>query len=218
MLKEKTIIKLFSFPILGKKIFQPWFVNKEGGSQKSKSLRCYYTNKFRVDVGMYTYGGCFSPDFNYAIGGCIEIGRYGSFAQDIHYFAANHPVSQVSMSPFFYSKTFGFDVEYVKREKLTIGHGVWCGYGALITNKCTCVGNGAVIAAGSVVTKNVPPYAIVAGNPAKIIKFRFSKNEIEQIEETKWWEKTPEELMKLYNQMKQPREFVDAYWDVYNKQ
>jgi serine acetyltransferase len=60
----------------------------------------------------------------------------------------------------------------------------------------TSIGDGAVIAAGSVVVKDVPPFAVVGGNPAKLIKFRFSTETIQRIASSRWWEKAIEELMK----------------------
>lgn len=72
--------------------------------------------------------------------------------------------------------------------KLTIGNDVWIGQYAVILPSCDYIGDGAVIGAGSIVTKNVPDYAIVAGNPAKVIKYRFSDEQIEQLKEIKWWD------------------------------
>ncbi len=71
---------------------------------------------------------------------------------------------------------------------LKIGNDVWIGANVLILDGVT-IGNGAIIAAGAVVTKDVPPYAVVGGVPAKIIKYRFNKEEIDFLEQLKWWEK-----------------------------
>lgn len=142
-------------------------------------------------------------------GGSVKVGRYCSFSSDVHYFGANHPMNKVSMSPYFYNPIFGRKVKDVKRESLFIGHDVWLGYGTVITNKCHRIGNGAVVAAGAIVTKDVPAYAIVAGNPARILKYRFPERTIEKIENSKWWEKTPDELMKLYDWMDNPEQFCE---------
>jgi len=74
-----------------------------------------------------------------------------------------------------------------------IGHDVWIGCYSIILSDIE-IGNGAIIAANSVVTKSVPPYAIVGGNPAKFIKWRFSKEQIDKLEETKWYNLTEEEI------------------------
>lgn len=200
--------KLFDIPVLGKHIFMPKIIQKEGGQQQSKSLRDYYREKYKVDVEMYSYG-CFASNFNYAVGGEIHVGRYCSFAKDVHYFAANHPMNYVAMSPYFYNTSYGFKVNDVERNKLTIGHGAWCGYGVLITAGCRSIGNGAVLAAGSIITHDVPPYAVVAGNPAKVVKYRFNNEEIIEIEKSKWWEYKPEEIMEFYGLIDKPIEFSE---------
>ena len=76
----------------------------------------------------------------------------------------------------------------------TIGNDVWIGINAIIKAGIT-IGNGAVIGAGSVVTKNVPPYAIVAGNPAKIIRYRYNEEELKEIPE-QWWDKDINSIKK----------------------
>lgn len=196
--------KVFDVPVIGKKI-KSLIIKYDGGMQESKILRLYVKEKYNVEVGMYTYGGVFLESFNN--GGTVKVGRYCSFASDVHYFGANHPMNKVSMSPYFYNPIFGKKVTDVKRESLFIGHDVWLGYGSIITNKCHKIGNGAVIAAGAIVTKDVPAYAIVAGNPARILRYRFSEEIIEKIEQSKWWEKTPDELMKVYDWMDDPMLF-----------
>ena len=77
-----------------------------------------------------------------------------------------------------------------------ISNDVWIGRGAMLKRGIN-IGNGAVIGAGSIVTKNVPDYAVVGGNPAKIIKYRFHENIIERLMETKWWNLPLEELSKV---------------------
>lgn len=77
-----------------------------------------------------------------------------------------------------------------------IGHDVWIGCHSIITTGVE-IGNGAVVAAGSVVTKSVPPYAIVGGNPAKFIKWRFSKKQILQLENSKWYQLSISEIIKI---------------------
>ena len=117
-------------------------------------------------------------------------------------------MDRISMSPFFYNKDFGFEVEDVPRGTLVVGNDVWIGYGVLITNGCKKIEDGAVIAAGSIVTSDVEPYSVVAGVPAKQIKKRFSGEIINELMKTKWYDKTPEELMEYYGYMKNPDEFI----------
>ena len=128
-----------------------------------------------------------------------KIGRYTSIGPCVRITSGSHPTRQfVSMHPAFYSTrkqagfTFvneqlydeGLDCEYHTQ----IGNDVWVGDSALIMEGVT-VHDGAAVAAGSVVTKDVPPYAVVAGVPAKVIRYRFTPEEIEKLQELKWWEK-----------------------------
>ena len=201
------LLKIFDLPIIGR-IIKHFAVKWSGKQQKSKVLRQYTLKKYKTEVGLYSYGGCFSPQFNN--GGTVTIGRYCSFAQDVRYFGANHPLNYVSTSSYFYNKSFGFDVKDVKREHLLIGNDVWCGYGVIITSSCHSIGNGSVIAAGAVVTKDIPPYAVVAGVPAKIIKYRFDEDTILRLEQSEWWKRPPEKLVEYYKVIDKPVEFCNG--------
>lgn len=190
--------KLFNLPIVGNYL-KRFILKIQHGERESEIMRCIAREKFNVEVGMYTYG-CFAKDFN--VGGSVEVGRYCSIAGNVHYFGANHPIDMASCSAYFYNKAFGFDVEDVPRGQLKIGNDVWIGYGTIITCRCTSIGNGAIIGAGSVVTGDIPPYAIVAGNPARILRMRFSEEEIFALEDSKWWLKKPSDIMKYYSSIK----------------
>ena len=77
--------------------------------------------------------------------------------------------------------------EGISRGSLWIGHDVWIGANAIITPGCSSVGIGAVIGAGTVVSKDLPSYAIAVGNPAIIIKYRFNQSEIDKLLASQWW-------------------------------
>lgn len=203
------ILKIMAcFPLgLGDRIMKFFWRNKQG---TSKLLRKYYKQKYNVDVGEYTYGGCFESTFNQ--GGNVTIGRYCSIANNVHYFGANHPLNMISTSAYFYNKKFsGKNVKDVPRNKLVIGNDVWIGYGTLITPGCKNIGTGAVIGAGSVVTHDVPENAIVAGNPARLIRYRQSKELFEELKQTCWWSKELECLMKYYEQMNDIKLFCETW-------
>lgn len=198
---------IYRIPYFGVRLLNN-VIKREGGEKTSITIR-EISKKRNTLVGMHSYGGCFEESFN--LGGSVEIGRYCSFASNVHYFGANHPLDSVSMSPYFYKKKWANrEVTDVKRHHLYIGNDCWIGYGVIITCGCHCIGNGAVVAAGAVVTKDVPPYAIVGGNPARVIKYRFGKEIIDVLESSRWWEKEPSELLTYYDFIKKPKEFVEA--------
>lgn len=136
--------KVIKLPFFGKRIIKK-IIQKEGGEKQSVLARRIARNR-KVDIDLYSYGSCFAEGFN--TGGSVKIGRYCSFAPNVHYFGANHPMEQAVMTPYFYNKTFGFDVEDVHREELVVGNDVWVGYGTTINSKCHSIGNGAVIGGG----------------------------------------------------------------------
>lgn len=174
----------------------------------SRGLRDYYKIKYKVEVGCYTYGGCFDRNFNQ--GGEVVIGRYCSIANNVHYFGANHPLSAVSSSAYFYNKSLsGENVKDVPRNKLTIGNDVWIGYGTIITCSCKTIETGAVIGAGTIVTHDVPANAIVAGNPARIIRYRHADETFTKLYKTKWWNRDLKYLMRFYESMDDPETFCE---------
>ena len=209
------ITSLMGIPFLGEKLLKSVVVKIEGGYPKSKTIRDYYGEKYNVYVGQFSYGSMFSPDFNTG-GEMVSIGNYCSFASNVHYYGANHPYKYSTMSPFFYNKSFGLPVEDVSREKLNIGNDVWIGYGVVITSSCREIGNGAVIGAGAVVTKDVEPYSIVAGVPAKNISYRFSKEDMQLLEHSKWWQLSPEALMEFYEDIDNPPIWASRIIEKYN--
>lgn len=139
---------------------------------------------------------------------CIQstkVGRYTSIGPQVRTYIGRHPVSDfVSTHPAFYAKNHPCGVGYVERQKfeevqyacndsgnayaVSIGNDVWIGGGVTILDGVT-IGDGAVVAANSFVNKDVAPYSIVAGTPAKEIRKRFTEEQIETLLKIKWWEK-----------------------------
>lgn len=131
---------------------------------------------------------------NNLVSGKVRIGKYCQLGMNVAIHGTNHPISHLST----YINTRLFDgLSELKREKpIIIGNDVWVGHAVIILGGVT-IGNGAIIAAGSVVTKNVEPFSIVAGNPAKFVRKRFSDHIISEIEQLQWWDKNDEELKAL---------------------
>ena len=133
-----------------------------------------------------------------------KIGKFCSIASDVKINLANHPVSLVSTHPAFYDKVQPlpkfFTSKQMRKEEIIsrtiIQSDVWIGQGVMIKPSIT-IGVGAVIGAGAVVTKDVEPYSIVVGVPARHIKYRFEKDIREKLLASKWWELSEEKLEKL---------------------
>ena len=99
---------------------------------------------------------------------------------------------------------------------MKIGNDVWIGSEVVILAKCHHIGNGAVVGAGSIVTCDIPAYAIVVGNPAKVIKYRFDSDTCELLEKSKWWDLGPKDIMLFYQYYNSPAEFAKAIIDYKN--
>lgn len=139
-----------------------------------------------------------------------KIGRYCSIGPDVKIISGAHPTTKfVSTHPSFFSTRKQGGFTYVQNNKFAefayadenekflveIGNDVWIGDSARIMQGVH-VGNGAIIAAGAVVTKDVPDYSIVGGVPAKVIKYRFEKDVIEALATIKWWDKSEDWIIQ----------------------
>jgi virginiamycin A acetyltransferase len=158
---------------------------REGGELYSQTLREIFRVHHGVDIGLYSHGGCFRP---FAFGRDTTIGRYSSVAATAFAATDNHPMHFKSMHGFFFNPALGVVDAPSEFLPLTIGNDVWLGHNSIIMPGVARVGNGAVVAAGAVVNKDVPPYAVVVGNPARIVRYRFTPATIERLEGERWWE------------------------------
>ena len=185
-LRHKLVYKLASY---------------EGGEAFSQSLRDFYWKEYGIKIGYGTYGGCFDK-INFPAN--VSVGNYCSVAQGVKVFRANHPVDSFTSHPLFYNPSMGYvEEDKLLRPPLIIGHDVWIGANVIICPSCKVIGNGAVIGAGSVVTKDVEPYSVVAGNPAKEIRKRFNKAQIEFLEESRWWNFKKEQLIEEFDTLQE---------------
>lgn len=168
--------------------------------------------------------------FSYLVSGhffACSFGRYASVGENVQIGRGDHPITWLSTSPVFYYQPPLFDVgsdfadaeEYHKFrpdltgvaplpyvQHVTIGNDVWIGYAAMIKPGLT-IGDGAIIAAYAVVTKDVPPYAIVGGNPARLIRYRFPNEVRERLLACQWWKLAPWQLKGI--DVSRPEKSID---------
>ena len=121
-----------------------------------------------------------------------EIGKFCSIAANVSISPGNHELKYISTHPSFYQKNTPLPKVFSKSNTINenkivmIGNDVWIGEKAIILDGLK-IGNGAIIAAGSIVLKDVEPYAVVAGVPAKVVKYRFNDETIKILHESNWW-------------------------------
>ena len=176
----------------------------EGGEMFSQTVRRIFKEYFDVEIGLYTHGGCFEPG---QFDRYTTVGRYCSIARDVRVFNRDHPTAFKSTHAFFFNPKLGFcREEKVQYAPLRIGHDVWIGAGAKILPSVREIGTGAVIGAQSVVTRNVPPYGVVTGFPARLVRFRFSGEVIEELLASRWWEQDIEEIVPCIDEFAGPYE------------
>lgn len=143
-----------------------------------------------------------------------EIGKFCSIASTVSIGLANHPTNLLSTSPAFYDNSQPLPYFFTQKKyeaelsvKTIIDADVWIGQGAMLKAGVN-VGVGAVIGAGAIVTKDVEPYSIVAGVPARHVKYRFDKELREGLIASTWWELNDKELTKLMAYFDKPSDFL----------
>ena len=205
LLKKMEILEILKLPLF--KYFRfllNFFLNKFKYGQK-KMYQSYMSilNKTKVgdyvklypyaklnhsEVGSYTYIGANT------VVSRTKIGKFCSIGPNCLIGPGKHPTHYVATSPAFYSRkarlcvTFSNSEYFEEFSQINIGNDVWIGEGVLIMGGVE-IGDGAIIAAKSVVTKDVPSYAICGGIPAKLIRYRFSQEIIQILLSVKWWNK-----------------------------
>lgn len=151
---------------------------------------------FRSSIGKYSYVGGPSKVV------CADIGKYCSIASEASIGMGTHTLNMLSTCSIFTEKHNGTGHSWIDKvgidpfERVSIGNDVWIGKRVMVLGGVT-IGDGAVVAAGAVVTKDVPPYAVVGGVPAKVIKYRFTEAEIETLERLCWWNMPEDKLKSL---------------------
>ena len=152
----------------------------------------------------------------------ILTGRFSSLADKITFMLArNHAYKIVSSYPFsvdrIVKKIFGnssvepIDIPVPNHYQIIVGHDVWIGRGVTIMDGVK-IGNGAVIGANAVVAKDIPPYAIAVGNPARVVKYRFDAATIKKFLAVKWWNWSPEKIADNLPLMTDVEKFLAAHY------
>jgi len=187
------------------------FSTFDGKNNFESHSRVYRSTKIKnVTLGKFSYIQTHSEIANAdigafsSIGSRVKIGGFGKHMFGVSTHPAFYDISPPTKS--FYKKIPAFK----PYKKITLGNDVWVGDRCIILDGVN-VGDGAIIGAGTTVSKDVPPYAIVVGNPMKIIRYRFSDDEIGFLLKEKWWERSTSDLKLIANQMhtnKKPSETI----------
>ena len=138
----------------------------------------------------------------------VKVGKYSSIARDCRFHYADSHLCTENPKVVF---TTNWDQSF-KDEPIIIGNDVWIAEGVRVLQGVT-IGDGAIIGAGTVVTKDVPSYAFFAGNPGRVKRYRFTKEQIKKLLEIKWWDWSEEEIEKAKKDMMD----IDTFLDLYGK-
>ncbi|MET1414849.1 CatB-related O-acetyltransferase [Roseibium sp. HPY-6] len=198
---NELIVRLWRFRTL-RRLCARLLLQLEGPPMVSITQRAILNKYFGVRVDKFSYGDIL--EFGTLPSG-TTVGSWCSVGRDLIVRRRDHPTARITQHPFFYNHKLGLvkeDTIPVDTDNpLTIGHDVWIGDRVTILSGCKSIGNGAVLAAGAVVTKDVPAYAIVGGAPAKLIKNRFNDEVIEILETSEWWLLSLDQLLKKKSQL-----------------
>ena len=155
------------------------------------------SNCVNVSIGRYSSVASYTKVMN------AQIGNFSVIARECRVGLGAHPTNYITPHSIFYKNNpWNMHPEWVQKIEFDenpithIGNDVWIGSRCIVMDGVS-IGDGAIVAAGSVVTKDVPPYAIVGGAPAKLIRFRFPENMVKRLLEIQWWDLPDEEITKV---------------------
>lgn len=148
----------------------------------------------------------------------VKIAKYSSIASNVIIGSTQHPLEYISTHPFLYYKKYGEYIQNDRKEFLNkiesgyveVGNDVWIGNGVIILSSVK-IGDGAIIGAGSVVTRDIPPYAVCVGVPSKIIRYRFNENQIATLLNLKWWDWPRERIIDNLDLFLKPNDFLNNF-------
>lgn len=202
---NKILGKIYKVKIKGDKkitrILFFKFIKKTTDKEKNEYYRKHPLKVFKPNIsniGRCTYTG---SDIIINNPESTTIGSFCSIARRCILGHGNHPTNFLTTSPYLYDNQMGYKEHnfithenFDKAEGVKIGNDVWIGDGVFVKNGIK-IADGAIVGARSVVTKDIPPYAIAIGVPAKVIKYRFNEYIIKDLLELKWWD-LPDEIIK----------------------
>lgn len=189
-----------------KTIFNPTALTNCQVNKKAKICSGTQMNNSSIDRYSYCGHDCFILN--------CKIGSFVSIADNCRIGGAMHPIERVSSSPVFHvgknilKKNFA-QFEDIEDKKIIINSDVWIGANTIILSGVN-IGVGAVVGAGSIVTHNIPPYEIWAGNPAKKIRDRFDRKTSEALLQTVWWTWNDEQIKKYSYLFDNPQKFINT--------
>lgn len=185
-----------------------FILNKEKRKLFRKNLLRKYIYDF-VDLP----GNSYAMKPFYVENGETTIGNFVSIAKNVHLGYGQHPIDLISTSPRIYRKNKKYYSPDIALAPIHIAHDVWIGADVVVMNGVS-IGTGSVIGTRSVVTRDIPPYAIAVGVPARVIKYRFNDDIINRLLMSKWWEYPAEIIESL--PYENPEEFINEL-NKYNK-
>jgi acetyltransferase-like isoleucine patch superfamily enzyme len=150
---------------------------------------------------------------NYLVGD-VKIGKYCQIGAYVGFHSMSHPMH--SLTTYINSRLFKGELVSLKNiAPIEVGNDVWIGHGAIILSGVS-IGSGSIVGAGAVVTKSVPPYSVVVGNPAKVLKTRFNPKVIAELMELNWWDFDDSKLNEIKPLFFSDLTSVDSIYDVLN--
>lgn len=169
-----------------------------------------WVNVMDCEIGAYSYIQTHTTCY------CADIGPFCSIAPEVFIGLVDHPTRFISSSPVFYDNTqplphafIGAPLASAHLPRTVVGADVWIGRRAMLKAGVK-IGVGAVVGAGALVTKDVAPYSIVVGAPAKVLRMRFEPSIINGLLRTGWWELSSQALIELTQYFDNPQEFISA--------
>ena len=201
----ELMFKLFSKSWALRRFIVRYYCKKENGIWRSKTLRYFFKRYKNIEAGVGSYGL-----ESESIKGPMTVGNYCSFGPGVMRFEVNHIIDGVSTHPCWFNPVYGWvDNDPRCKEVLSVGNDVWIGANTIILPGCRNIGNGAVVAAGAGVTKDIPPYEIWGGGTRKI--YRMPEELSNRLEETRWWELDEEELKKKKGNFGEIEKFLNSF-------